>query len=114
MASLPLSANLSSEELENLSRKLRDQLDNLFERIRSFTFEEPPVEEQFMMLVSRYPEEALQRAVLMTAVETPDVSFSGRLPIHLACDNNAPIGIIRWLLDSDPGKSSIQKPDSWG
>lgn len=101
-----------------LCRELRDELEFLFEQARASLFdwdeEEKSLEERFLLLVSRYPEEALRGAVVMTAQETPDSSFSGRLPIHLACDNNAPIGVIRWLLDSDIDKTSILKPDKWG
>jgi ankyrin repeat protein len=101
-----------------LSRELRDELESLFEQSRSNLFEwfeeVEILDERFLLLVSRYPEEVLRGAVLMTALETPDISFSGRLPIHLACDNNAPIGVIRRLLESDTDKISILKPDKWG
>jgi hypothetical protein len=101
-----------------LSRELRDELESFFENSRIISFEmnevDRSLEENFLILVSRYPEEALKEAVLMTASETPGSSFSGRLPIHLACDNNAPISIIQWLLNSDTEKTSILKPDKWG
>ncbi|KAL3933575.1 MAG: hypothetical protein SGBAC_010333 [Bacillariaceae sp.] len=102
-----------------LSRELRDELELLFEKARSVGLfewhdEDQTLEEKFLMLVSRFPEEALQGAVLLTAQEKTDSSFSGRLPIHLACDNSAPIGVIRWLLDSDKDKTSILQPDKWG
>jgi ankyrin repeat protein len=101
-----------------LSRELRDELEFLFQKARSNLFdrfyEEKTLDERFLLLVSRYPEEALNGAVLMTAQETPDCSFSGRLPIHLACEYSAPIGVIRWLLESDTDKTSILKPDKWG
>eukprot|EP00980_Cylindrotheca_fusiformis_P012411 scaffold3046_cov105-Cylindrotheca_fusiformis.AAC.10 len=110
------------EDEERLSRQLRDELESLFEQARASLFdwdgafddEMQTLEERFILLVSRYPEEALRKAVLMTAEETPETSYSGRLPIHLACDNNAPIGVIRWLLEIDKDHTSILKPDKWG
>lgn len=101
-----------------VARQLRDELELLFEQSRSRLFQlvdfDQTLEEEFLMLVSRFPNEALQEAVLLTAQESPDSSYSGRLPIHLACDNRAPIGVIRWLLDGDKNKTSILKPDKWG
>ena len=109
----------------NQSRALRDAMEDLFEhQIRTHEFfdeEMDPFDEQFIMLVSQYPEQALQKAVLMTfdntsSQENNTMSATGRLPIHLACDTNAPIQVIRWLLaaDTTPKKQSILKPDKWG
>ncbi len=39
---------------------------------------------------------------------------SMRLPIHLACDKNAPFSIIMSLLDADAGEVSIGVLDKWG
>lgn len=102
-----------------LSRELRDELEHFFERWRSRgIFQQDDndltLEEEFLLLISQYPEEALNGAVLMTAAETTGSSFSGRLPIHLACDNHAPVGVIRMLLDSDSQRTTILRPDRWG
>ncbi|GAX25596.1 hypothetical protein FisN_28Hh067 [Fistulifera solaris] len=63
---------------------------------------------QLILLASEYAPEVLTHAVLLTNDD------SLRLPIHLACDTNAPLEIIRWLLESDPKKESILRPDKWG
>jgi ankyrin repeat protein len=62
------------------------------------------------LLVSQYPDKALRLAVLMTN----EFDDSQRLPIHLACDTNAPIDIIQWLLQQDTQKTSILQRDKWG
>ncbi len=36
------------------------------------------------------------------------------LPFLVYSDTNAPLEIIRWLLESDPKKESILRPDKWG
>jgi hypothetical protein len=134
--------------LQRSSRELRLGLEDLMERIRRFSLEEYIVqsfEEDFCMLISQYPFECLQRAVLMTdqdltlllpesnnspadVISNPNNTAANnsssstsndsmptlRLPIHLACDNNAPISIIRRLLEADINNQSILKPDKWG
>ncbi|KAG7344536.1 ankyrin repeat domain protein [Nitzschia inconspicua] len=136
----------SEETLQQKSRELRVGLEDLMERIRRFSLEEHVLEsfeEDFCMLISQYPLECLQRAVLMTdrdmfennpggddggdtestSMESPnnnhliyDDSSTAtlRLPVHLACDNNAPISIIRALLEADVNNQSILIPDKWG
>ncbi|CAB9509026.1 Inherit from meNOG: ankyrin 3, node of Ranvier (ankyrin G) [Seminavis robusta] len=117
---------------EEQARDLRAAIDGQLELVRSLSIDEQlewTVEEQLaqmVMIVSQYPEGALQQAVLMThppsaeeeganSVAPPTTAtFSGRLPIHLACDTNAPIEIIRWLLEHDERKESILRKDKWG
>jgi len=89
--------------------ELRIALDKLFEHEFQFLCLQDQLA-RFVLLVSQYEPEIIKRAVLMTL---PD-SDSGRLPIHLACDKNAPTQVICWLLDSDVNKESIQVPDKWG
>jgi hypothetical protein len=138
-------SSLDEETLQRISRELRVGLEDMLERIRRVSLEEHVVqsfEEEFCMLISQYPFECWQRAVLMTdqdlmleRSETTDSvtnvtthnnnkandSRTGndstttlRLPIHLACDNNAPISIIRTLLEADSNNQTILKPDKWG
>jgi len=104
------------------ARSLRAQLDFLLERFRGDTaaivgVEDAPalvrevrlaLEEEFVVLISKYSGQVLNKAVLMTFDE------SKRLPIHLACDKNAPISILQSLLDADVDKQSIVVPDKWG
>lgn len=66
------------------------------------------LEDEFFVLLSQYPSEVLQRAVLLTYDD------SLRLPIHLACDKNAPLSILQRLLEADIDKNSIKVPDKWG
>lgn len=119
------------------ARALRLALDVQLEHVRSLSEEDRlalSVDEQlaqFLMITSQYSEEALQKAVLMTnhQEDDNDTAVTGgildnnnnnnntdtqRLPIHLACDTNAPIEIIRWLLDQDPNHASILRKDKWG
>jgi Ankyrin repeats (3 copies) len=129
----------SDATLQRKSRELRIGLEDLMERIRRFSLEEHVLEsfeEDFCMLISQYPVECLQRAVLMTdhdmllreddkeekttsttanqENDDNETTATLRLPIHLACDNNAPISIIRTLLEADVHNQSILKPDKWG
>lgn len=97
---------------------LRHELDILLERFRSETLitEAPELiadireqlKSEFVEIISQYPHSTLQKAVLLTYDE------SLRLPIHLACDKNAPIEILRCFLDADREKISIRKKDKWG
>jgi hypothetical protein len=52
--------------------------------------------------------DVLSRAVLLAQ----DNSMC--LPIHLACNKNAPFSVLRSLLDADKGKASIGMLDKWG
>jgi len=116
---------------EEQAQALRAALDDELERVRSLSLEdhlEFSAEDQLMQLVvltTLYPDDALSKAVLMTHPpfsedDTTNIinntSYSGRLPIHLACDTNAPIEIIQWLLEHDKtdNKRSILQRDKWG
>jgi hypothetical protein len=66
------------------------------------------LEEEYFSLTSSCKDGVLSRAVLLTHDD------SLRLPIHLACDKNAPFSILRSLLDADVEKLSIGMPDKWG
>ena len=113
---------------EEQAQELRAALDGQLERVRSLSLEEQLLEEwsvdeqlaQLIVLVSSYPEDALKKAVLMTHPPNDNnqdpysTTYSGRLPIHLACDTNAPTAIIQWLLDNDENKESIRRKDRWG
>ena len=97
---------------------LRHELDTLLERFRSETLitESPELitdirdalQSEFVEIISQYPHSCLQKAVLMTYDE------SKRLPIHLACDKNAPIEILTCFLEADVQKRSIREKDKWG
>lgn len=97
----------SEEELAASARHVRVALDNLFEHEFQFLSQEDQ-QERFVMLVSQYSPQVMSRAVLLTHDD------SARLPLHLACDKNAPLHVIRWLLESDTQKLSLLKPDKWG
>ncbi|KAL7525053.1 hypothetical protein ACHAXR_001672 [Thalassiosira sp. AJA248-18] len=102
------------------ARSLRAQLDHLLERFRGDTVIEGvgatnlvqevrlALEEEFIVLISTYSEDVLQMAVLMVFDD------SKRLPIHLACDKNAPLSIMQSLLEADVDKVSTGVPDKWG
>jgi hypothetical protein len=104
--------------IDNNPIHLRYELDILLERFRSETLipEAPELiadireqlKSEFVEIISQYPLSTLQKAVLLTYDE------SLRLPIHLACDKNAPIEILKCFLDADTEKISIRKKDKWG
>jgi ankyrin repeat protein len=105
--------------VEQQARELRASLEDLLDRDRILSELSATssllVEEQLILLVTQYDTKVLQKAVLMRAVEDPDhPSYTGRLPIHLACDNNAPIEVIRWLVDADIERISLRTADKWG
>lgn len=102
---------LTTEEEQDISsaaRQLRIALDELFEH--EFQFIDNPEEklERFVLLVSQYSPKVAQQTVLLTNDD------SHRLPLHLACDKNAPIEVIRWLIENDKEKHSLLTPDQWG
>ena len=97
----------TEQEIQQSARKLRLALDGLFEHEFKFLSLDQQLE-QFVVLISQYPQQVVRRAVMMTHDE------SLRLPLHLACDKSAPTECIKWLLDSDTEKKSLQKPDQWG
>lgn len=116
------------------STALRLALDHLMETtfVKEETLEEDKLE-QFMLLVSQYDENAIRRCMRMTKPQSvdnsnwnrngddnsryhyqDDESYTGRLPLHLACDKSAPLAVIRWLLEHDNGKETIRISDMWG
>ncbi|KAL3815765.1 hypothetical protein ACHAXA_008815 [Cyclostephanos tholiformis] len=103
------------------ARSLRAQLDHLIERFRcdavvgegegaSEIVHEVrmALEYEYFSLTSSCEDDVLSRAVLLVHDD------SMRLPIHLACDKNAPLSILRSLLVADTEKVSIGVPDKWG
>ena len=128
LENLSIENNDSQDVVVDRSLELRDALEDLFDLQRSRPYFEAdenflsdpamiPFDEQFIILVSQYSERDLQKAVSMTTTFSggpEDSSCTGRLPIHLACDNNAPILVIQWLLEADTQKQSILQPDKWG
>lgn len=109
------------KKVEAEAKSLRAQLDHLLERFRGDTIVGEGVatpllieeirlalEQEFVVLLSHYSEIVLQLAVLMTFDD------SKRLPIHLACDKNAPFSTLQRLLEADVYKQSIVVPDKWG
>ena len=100
------------------SSHLRFELDTLLERFRSETLitDSPEliaeirdaIQSEFVEIISQYPHSTLQKAVLLTFDE------SRRLPIHLACDKNAPIEILKCFLNADKEKVSLRETDKWG
>lgn len=102
------------------ARSLREELDRLLERFRADALLDGggapalvrevrcALEEEFVVLTSRYAEEDLRRATLLT------FDASRRLPLHLACDKNAPLSILTALLRADAGGTSPTVPDRWG
>jgi len=115
-----------SNEVKLSARELRNAFDDLFERVWQqqgfFDVEDKeseivtPFEEQFVCLVSQCSEDVVKCALLMTlpSESIEDNSHGGQLPTHLACDNDAPIEVMRWLLENDANKISMLQPDKWG
>ena len=105
--------------MSNAATSLRGQLDYLIHRFRDDTIIDGEatalinevrlaLEEEFVLLISQYSQEDFQAAVLLTYDD------ARRLPLHLACDKNAPISILKALLDADVNKVSIREADRWG
>jgi hypothetical protein len=101
-------------KIKKQSLLLRFELENLLEYIHCHSHEESvsSFEERYLLLISSYPQECLHCAVLLMSDSDDDDSL--RLPIHLACDKNAPLSIIRSLLEADINNQSVLKPDKWG
>jgi len=109
---------LDEYQLSEAASSLRTELDILLDKFRiDTTIEIEPelalevrqaLQDEFVVLLSKYTPETLQKAVLLSHDE------SKRLPIHLACDKNAPISILTALLNADVAKESIRIPDYWG
>ena len=110
-----------SSEVELEALELRLALEDRLERARSMSFEEHilfSVDEELsdlILLVSQYSEESMQKAMVMTAVQnSDDLSYTGRYPLNLACDTNAPLPIIQFFLRNDPTQNSVKHKDKWG
>lgn len=108
-------------EVELAALELRIALEDRLERARSMSFEEHvelSTDEELsdlVVLVSQYSEEAIQKAMVMTTVpNSDDISFTGRYPLNLACDTNAPLPIIQFFLRNDPTQQSVKHKDKWG
>jgi hypothetical protein len=115
---VPLDAVIDNDgiKIRKQSLDLRLELDNLMEYIQCHSHEESvsSFEERYLLLISSYPQECLQCAVLLTLSADYDDDSSLRLPIHLACDKNVPLPIIKSLLDADINNQSVLKADKWG
>ena len=117
------------------SIELRKGLEELMEHIQNSRHEESSesLEERYLLLLSTYPPECLKKAVTLTdadVIEYESSIYSSsplprdsskaslRLPIHLAFDKNAPLSIIKSLLDADAQKNgehpSVTRADKWG
>ena len=105
--------------MSSAATSLRSQLDYLIHRFRDDTIIDGEatalinevrlaLEEEFVLLVSQYSQEDFETAVLSTYDD------SKRLPLHLACDKNAPVSILKALLDADVDKVAIREADRWG
>jgi ankyrin repeat protein len=95
-------------QLEYLIHRFRD--DTVFDGASETLIEEVrlALEGEFILLLTQFSEDDLKAAVLLTHDD------SQRLPLHLACDKNAPISVLKTLLDADIHKVSIGEPDRWG
>ncbi len=105
--------------MSSAATSLRSQLDYLIHRFRDDTIIDGEatalinevrlaLEEEFVILISQYSQEDFETAVLLTYDD------SKRLPLHLACDKNAPLSILKSLLDADVEKVAIREADRWG
>ena len=107
--------------------QLRAELEEFFDRLSLFAAHDStivPFDVQFDLLVCDYTPTAIQQAILMTYpfFDSDDQnhqpeeldSYTGRLPIHLACDKCAPTRVIQWLIAQDENGQSIRSADKWG
>ena len=114
--------NTVNNHLKTDPYELRAELEDFFDRFSLFGAQESaivPFDVQFDTLVSAYTTDAISQALLLTYppfVDDNDDSplYTGRLPIHLACDTGAPLSVIEWLIRHDVDKRSIRTPDKWG
>lgn len=103
------------------AQKLRIELDEQLLRVRSMTFQQQiqySVDDQLSdlaLLISQYSTEALEQALVMTigATSPLDPSYTGRYPLHLACDTNAPVEVIRFFLQHEPTRQAVRHKDKW-
>jgi ankyrin repeat protein len=111
--------------MEQEAMSLRLALDAQLEKVRSWSFgglhqPNPPleysVEEQLselILLVSQHSDEALAKALIMTIGQPGDPDYTGRYPLHLACDTNAPFQVIQFFLQHEPTKQALLHKDKW-
>ena len=95
----------------------------LTERVRNLTFtdhqhlegsDEEQLAESFLtLLVSQYSDEALQKALVMEIGTRDADGYTGRYPLHLACDTNAPVEIIQFFLQHEPTRNAVKHKDRW-
>lgn len=107
-------------QVQNEAQKLRLALDDYLERIRRLTFEEQleySSEDQIselIILVSQYSDAALQQALVMTVgIPKDQEGYTGRYPLHLACDTNAPVEVIQFFLQHEPTRQAVKHKDKW-
>jgi len=103
-------------------RLLRLALEVQLEKVRSLQFGghhpelEYSVEEQIseiLLLLSQYSEKAIHMAMIKTIGRRGDPEYTGRCPLHLACDTNAPFQVIHILLQMEPTRTAILHRDKW-
>lgn len=110
------SSTHQQSQVSNDARALRLALEDELERVRRLPAQEQAEVsaedrlESLVMLTSKYLNQAVQQAMLMTC----PMNDSGRFPLHLACDTNAPPAVISFLLQSDTTKQSVHHKDKWG
>jgi hypothetical protein len=84
-----------------MSRELYNALVSLVEE------QTDSIMEDVNAVLANYTQKDLQEAVLLK-------DNSAWLPIHYACWNNAPVEVIRLLLDNDDDKKTILEKDNIG
>lgn len=105
--------------IQHEARQLRLDLEDQLLRVRSLTFGEQmdySVEEQMsqlLLLISQYSDQALAQALIMTLGNRGEDNFTGRFPLHLACDTNAPVEVIRFFLQHEPTRQAVRHRDKW-
>lgn len=98
---------------------LRVALDVQLEKVRSLSFGdelEYSVDEQvseLLLLLSSYSDQVVQRALVRTIGQPGDPEYTGRYPLHLACDTNAPFQVIQLFLQLEPTKQAVLHKDKW-
>ena len=125
--SSPFSSQTSSDVeaviFEQEAITLRLALDAQLEKVRSLSFGdhhdvpfEYSVDEQLselMLLISGYSEQVVQRALILTIGRPGDPEYTGRYPLHLACDLNAPFQVVQLFLQMEPTRQAVLHKDKW-
>ena len=114
---------VETEIFEQEALTLRLALDAQLEKVRSLSFGDNhqvplqySVDEQLselMLLISGYSEKVVQRALIMTIGRPGDPDYTGRYPLHLACDLNAPFQVIQLFLQMEPTRQAVLHKDKW-